>query len=243
LKISAEYFGIALKLALVAQIWLITIIPAVLAVLLFVPLVIIDTLRGRRFWESGSYWERTGSKMWNWYFKTKYASKLEKLSDTFNDLDRAWVANSWKSFIKIIFNTLNLDENYTTSYSLHWLIQQCETPSSVTIALQAIAGATRKIPNRPLELCDSSMKILQRLVSSTSGPTAAQDASLYARALKFLVPRSESYTEPSDGKSNEEVAVMIWDLKVQHERLVSVFLLYMGRVTKQAKYFLNATAT
>ncbi|CAE6474198.1 unnamed protein product [Rhizoctonia solani] len=88
---------------------------------------------------------------------------------------------------------------------------------STAVALQAIAGAASNIPLDPLKDCDASFKILQRLVSGGSGPTAAYDASLYARALSALTTLSQFNSEKAS-TSTEDLAVMIWNLKLQYEQ-------------------------
>ncbi|GAB1527908.1 hypothetical protein RhiTH_011096 [Rhizoctonia solani] len=110
-----------------------------------------------------------------------------------------------------------LDANEVKSHALKWLIKNCETPTSVAIALQAIAGATGAVPFAPLESCDASFKILQKLVSSGSEPSAAQDASLYARALNFLASCSQSGPEQETRARIDGVEPMVWELKVEHE--------------------------
>ncbi|CEL63393.1 hypothetical protein RSOLAG1IB_10729 [Rhizoctonia solani AG-1 IB] len=98
--------------------------------------------------------------------------------------------------------------------------RHCETPSSKAVALQAIAGATRKIPKQPLEERKSSKNILKRLVSTVSGSKAAQKASSYARALRFLVSSSPSDLQKNESSSGEkqDVAVMIRELELQNEK-------------------------
>ncbi|CAE6520752.1 unnamed protein product [Rhizoctonia solani] len=124
------------------------------------------------------------------------------------------------------------------SLALQWLIQNCETPSSVAIALQAIAGASSRIPPKPLISCQATLKIFQRLVSSGPDSQTKADAELYTRALWFLESgikssqefkrahdvlrnqRVEDDPEIESTKQTEGIEVMIWDLKAEHERQV-----------------------
>ncbi|KAG8732010.1 hypothetical protein FRC11_001109, partial [Ceratobasidium sp. 423] len=62
-------------------------------------------------------------------------------------------------------------EDQMKSLALKWLIQNCETPSSISIALQAIAGASSRIPTQPLRECEATLHILRRLaLNSTASP-------------------------------------------------------------------------
>ncbi|CAE7151870.1 unnamed protein product [Rhizoctonia solani] len=112
------------------------------------------------------------------------------------------------------------DQNWTISEALSWIIKYCETPSSVEVALQAIAGASPIIPRKPLEDCQASMKILQRLVSSASyrGNTSAH-LSLYARAYEFLSAPAQEDTYNT--KTAGDLEVMIWDLQSKNESYIA----------------------
>jgi hypothetical protein len=147
-----------------------------------------------------------------------YVARLELYHDAVQELSWTLIVEIWKPIIATLLNP-QTDEQ-TVSYSLSWLIQYCENPSSVSVALQAIAGATRKIQQAPLKKCKSSEEILKRLVSTPSGPKAAQEASLYARALGFLGSSSSSDSQQVKTRNNkkEDVAVMIWNLKSRSER-------------------------
>ncbi|CEL62412.1 hypothetical protein RSOLAG1IB_10453 [Rhizoctonia solani AG-1 IB] len=218
LCVLMEYLVVSLRFMAKFLLRLVLIISALPFMAACLPLVAIDTLLGRGFWESGSYWNRANDIIAFWYRETAYVSKIKDFQDTIGDLNRTWIADAGKRLIEVLFKLENNDQ--TVGYSLHWLIKHCETPSSVAVALQAIAGATRKIPKDPLEECKSSKKILKRLVSSPSGPKAAQEASLYARALRFLVSGTSSDLQQNESSSGEkqDVAVMIWDLKLKNEK-------------------------
>ncbi|KAG8762722.1 hypothetical protein FRC12_008893 [Ceratobasidium sp. 428] len=81
-----------------------------------------------------------------------------------------------------------------TSRALAWLIVNYEDIKSADIALQAIAGATAKLPMFPLRLCNAPLLLSERLQScfgtrQTTGEMYLKDrslleaASLYGRAL------------------------------------------------------------
>ncbi|CUA70792.1 Vascular endothelial growth factor receptor 2 [Rhizoctonia solani] len=126
----------------------------------------------------------------------------------------------------------NQDE--TISLALQWLIQNCETPSSVAIALQAIAGASSRIPIEPLISCQATLQIFRRLVSSSPGSQTKADTELYTRALSFLesgikldrgqdilvIQPVEDDPEIESSKQTEGIEVILWDLKAEHERQV-----------------------
>ncbi|CCO34109.1 hypothetical protein BN14_08201 [Rhizoctonia solani AG-1 IB] len=164
---------------------------------------------------SGHPWKQAQRRQRKWMMIERW--KMQELIVVLPSLIHLSLSDAGKRLIEVLFKLENNDQ--TVGYSLHWLIKHCETPSSVAVALQAIAGATRKIPKDPLEECKSSKKILKRLVSSPSGPKAAQEASLYARALRFLVSGTSSDLQQNESSSGEkqDVAVMIWDLKLKNE--------------------------
>ncbi|CEL63373.1 hypothetical protein RSOLAG1IB_10709 [Rhizoctonia solani AG-1 IB] len=218
LCVLMAYLGVSLRSMARVVLFSVALIPFLLAITACLPLAAIDTLLGRRFWKSGSYWHHACDKLEDWYQETAYLSKIDNFNDTIIGLSRTWIVDAGKLLIDMLFKSHNND--HTVSYSLYWLIKHCETPSSVAVALQAIAGATRKIPKDPLEECKSSNEILKRLVSSPSGPKAAQEASLYARALRFLVSSTSSDLQQNESSSGEkqDVAVMIWDLKLKNEK-------------------------
>ncbi|CCO34115.1 hypothetical protein BN14_08207 [Rhizoctonia solani AG-1 IB] len=218
LCVLMEYLGVSLQIMALVVLGSLMVIPPLPAMAACLPLAAIDTLLGRRFWKSGSYFLHAANKLMNWYVETAYCSKLMDFGDPIIGLSRTWIIATGKPLIDMLFTPQNND--HTVSYSLHWLIEHCETPSSVAVALQAIAGATDKILKHPLKKCKSSKKILKRLVSSPSGPKAAREASLYARALRFLVsnPSSDLQQNESGSGEKQDVAVMIWDLKLQNEK-------------------------
>ncbi|CAE6418761.1 unnamed protein product [Rhizoctonia solani] len=103
-----------------------------------------------------------------------------------------------------------------TSLALQWLIQNCETPNSVAITLQAIAGASSRIPREPLEFCQAALHIFRRLVSGSPENRVEMDNKLYTRALTFL----GSHPQPVRGRGTADMDVLIWELKSEHERQV-----------------------
>ncbi|CAE7071623.1 unnamed protein product, partial [Rhizoctonia solani] len=107
-----------------------------------------------------------------------------------------------------------------TSFALKWLIQNCETPSSVDIALQAIAGASSRIPLEPLESCQATLRILQRLVSSNPDNATKADTKLYSRALAVLGSRRDINQDARENREMGDIQVAVWDLKSEHERRV-----------------------
>ncbi|CUA75552.1 hypothetical protein RSOLAG22IIIB_05950 [Rhizoctonia solani] len=71
-----------------------------------------------------------------------------------------------------------------TSRALHWMIVNCETPRSVDVALQSLAGAEKGLPPTMLEKCDAWTLIRQRAesINPTEGEVDSV-RSLYKRAL------------------------------------------------------------
>ncbi|CUA75551.1 hypothetical protein RSOLAG22IIIB_05949 [Rhizoctonia solani] len=79
----------------------------------------------------------------------------------------------------------NETEDETTSRALHWMIVNCETPRSVDVALQSLAGAEEGLPSTMLERCDAWTLIRQRAESiDLAGERAETVNSLYKRALE-----------------------------------------------------------
>jgi hypothetical protein len=102
-----------------------------------------------------------------------------------------------------------------TSLALQWLIENCENPDSVSIALQAIAGASSKHPLEPLTQCNAALKILQKMVSSYSEDRL--ETQRYTRALKFLAHGDSSNQAGYDNNNAGELEVTIWELRSLNE--------------------------
>ncbi|EUC56418.1 transmembrane protein, putative [Rhizoctonia solani AG-3 Rhs1AP] len=115
----------------------------------------------------------------------------------------------------------NPKQDRVTSNALYWLIRNCEVPSSVDIALQAIAGANQDLPRQPLEACKAALLISRRLVSGRPYKESATDRQridLYVSALSFLGSHSVSISQDvAPNSSANEVEVMIWDLQSENE--------------------------
>ncbi|CAE6489857.1 unnamed protein product [Rhizoctonia solani] len=128
--------------------------------------------------------------------------------------------------IRNLFSSLHTwkirDGDLVTSLALGWLIQNCETPNSVSIALQAIAGASQRIPREPLESCQATLQILRRLVSSTGAIGSSSETQLYVRALAFLSSHSSAHAEmgTDNYRDTEDLEVLIWEFKLMHENRV-----------------------
>ncbi|KAG8752586.1 hypothetical protein FRC11_008222, partial [Ceratobasidium sp. 423] len=113
----------------------------------------------------------------------------------------------------------NPKQDKVTSNALHWVVRNCEVPSSVDIALQAIAGANRDLPRQPLEACKAALLISRRLASGRlykESATDRQRIDLYVRALSFLGSRLAS-RDTTPRSSTDEAEVMIWDLQSENE--------------------------
>ncbi|KAF8598464.1 hypothetical protein BDV93DRAFT_609819 [Ceratobasidium sp. AG-I] len=117
----------------------------------------------------------------------------------------------------------NPKQDEVTSRALHWLIVNCEVPSSVDVALQALAGATETLPKELLEKCDAAMLICRRLTASSSYVGDYKlSISLYTRALAFL--RSEfqrskqTDSRPVENTGLGRLEVMVWQMQSKNER-------------------------
>ncbi|QRW18570.1 Hybrid signal transduction histidine kinase [Rhizoctonia solani] len=225
MKKLSKLLALILKWASLISLCVIGLSPLPFIAVVLLPLALIDTVCGRPFWDDDSYWRRAFDSIWDNYTSTFVVSTMSYFINKIDDLEPSWlsdlIARLISHFADTVFGHFTSDQ--VTSHCLHWLIKYCETPSSTTVALQAISGAASNIPPGPLKDCEASFKILQRLVSGGSGPTAVYDASLYARALSALTTLSQSkFKEPST--STEDLAVMIWNLKLQHEHNLTVMI-------------------
>ncbi|CAE6446612.1 unnamed protein product [Rhizoctonia solani] len=159
------------------------------------------------------------------------AERLSQFSPTLHRHVDKWLESfvEWSNCSLVMlprnFPEAKRDENpkqdKITSNALHWVIRNCEVPSSVDIALQAIAGANRDLPRQPLEACKAALLISRRLVSSRLYKESATDIDrqridLYVRALSFLGSPSTSRNTASRSSTNE-AEVMIWDLQSENE--------------------------
>ncbi|EUC59575.1 transmembrane protein, putative, partial [Rhizoctonia solani AG-3 Rhs1AP] len=80
----------------------------------------------------------------------------------------------------------DLAQDETTAKSLVWMIENCETPRSVDVALQSLAGATKGMPYKPLAEWDVWTMIKRRLgAQDPSAQNAAKNRgdSAHAKAL------------------------------------------------------------
>ncbi|CAE7153854.1 unnamed protein product, partial [Rhizoctonia solani] len=111
---------------------------------------------------------------------------------------------------------LELSQNHVTSLSLSWLLEYCETPKSVALTLQAIAGATKSIPNEPLIKHGARWQILQQLVSNNPD----NYISLYSRALNFLQkqPAASPNGQLKADLGSSDIRTRIWDFQEHQDR-------------------------
>ncbi|CAE6468165.1 unnamed protein product [Rhizoctonia solani] len=116
---------------------------------------------------------------------------------------------------------LELSEDRTTSLALAWIIQHCETPSAVDIALQAIAGAGQGFPREPLLSCQAIWQIMLRVISHNSSHEDHARNDRYTRGLKFLGFDSNLISADERQKTEEDIELMVWDLKAKHERRIA----------------------
>ena len=80
----------------------------------------------------------------------------------------------------------DLTQGETTAKALGWMIEHCETPRSVEVALQSLAGATKSLPQYLLVQWDVWTLIKRRLVAQDPrGGDMGRDRS-YAAHTKAL---------------------------------------------------------
>ncbi|KAG8682767.1 hypothetical protein FRC11_014423 [Ceratobasidium sp. 423] len=117
--------------------------------------------------------------------------------------------------------SFELTDERTTSLALGWLVNNCETPRGVDIALQAIAGASSSIPKEPLLSGPAAEKIMQRLVSHSATDGEGSGNILYTRGLELLGFKSGLNSVDSEHGTTEDLEVMVWDLKSKNERQIT----------------------
>ncbi|CAE6434554.1 unnamed protein product [Rhizoctonia solani] len=101
-------------------------------------------------------------------------------------------------------------QDIVASRAISWMIANCEVPHSVDIALQAIAGANKQLPRKPLEQCNAALVISRRLGSGDLYTKAGTKlVSRYIRALFVL----GSDPEPTADSHKDELEIMIRDLQ------------------------------
>ncbi|CAE6503847.1 unnamed protein product [Rhizoctonia solani] len=115
-----------------------------------------------------------------------------------------------------------------TILALQWLIENCETPASVEVALQAIAGASQNHPREPLLQCEAALMINQKLaLSNILGSEMSElEDRRYTRALNFLESDGPSGSEfqPDRSLSGNELQVTIGRLQSSNELYISGLL-------------------
>lgn len=133
-----------------------------------------------------------------------------------------------------------LQQDKVTSQALHWIITNCETPRSVDVALQSVAGATNQLPVDLLESCGSSALIRHRFMAAdTLRVNPDQSLLLYSRALLFLEGEMQSRRLMSSGQNGQldcrldlasrsessRLEVLLWTIQFKIDRYVSFNLL------------------
>ncbi|CUA74164.1 glutamine synthetase [Rhizoctonia solani] len=124
-----------------------------------------------------------------------------------------------------------LTEKHTISLALKWLIENCETPSAVNIALQSIAGASQNVDKQPLIDSQATVQILQRMVSSDTSNKENGSIILYKRALQFLGSNSGGALD-LNSTQDSDIGAMFWYLNLQSERHIAEIMKNSGKTVK-----------
>ncbi|CUA68268.1 putative ribonuclease C609,01 [Schizosaccharomyces pombe 972h-] [Rhizoctonia solani] len=141
-------------------------------------------------------------------------------------------------FIKGIYDTFirtastnassMIPQDIITSQALRWLIETCEDPRSVDIALQAIAGAEDTLPLEPLKECNAPLMISRRLTAGSAHTKTSefkQVFQLYARALSCFQSSGGNETEAKPRTCDpEELWIKVRKLQNSTERELDVHL-------------------
>ncbi|KAB5590717.1 Ribonuclease [Ceratobasidium theobromae] len=148
---------------------------------------------------------------------------------------------AFSKFIKILQNALNpqkanhaddiSQDDKVSSRALQWMIETCEDPQSVDIALQAIAGAAPGFPKPELETCEANKMIRKRLIAgSLYSKNYERVFELYARALAFFQPPSSDKTKQEENNQAKELQRKIRALQTSTETKVANSLTRIGEV-------------
>ncbi|CAE6391015.1 unnamed protein product [Rhizoctonia solani] len=121
-----------------------------------------------------------------------------------------------------------IPQDIITSRALRWLIETCEDPRSVDIALQAIAGAEETLPLEPLKECNAPLMISRRLTAGSAHTKTSefkQVFQLYARALSCFQSSGASASEAKPRSCDpEELWIKVRKLQNSTERELDVHL-------------------
>ncbi|CAE6506280.1 unnamed protein product [Rhizoctonia solani] len=121
-----------------------------------------------------------------------------------------------------------IPQDIITSRALRWLIETCEDPRSVDIALQAIAGAEETLPLEPLKECSAPLMLSRRLTAGSAHTKTSefkQVFQLYARALSCLQPAAATAAEAKPRTCDpEELWIKVRKLQNSTERELDAHL-------------------
>lgn len=118
----------------------------------------------------------------------------------------------------------NQEEEKATSQALSWLVNNCETPRSIDVALQSVAGASDDLPVDILESCGIPKMIRQRFTSADARRSNSdQSLVLYSRALLFLEGlKHPEYSITMAGRlETGRLEILLWSLQFQVHRYVA----------------------
>ncbi|CUA72780.1 hypothetical protein RSOLAG22IIIB_05040 [Rhizoctonia solani] len=122
---------------------------------------------------------------------------------------------------------LELTEELITSLTLSWLIEYCETPRAVDIALQAISGASRRDPKEfePLFKSQAPEQILRRIVSDNTGDMEKLMNGPYVLGLETLDLQSVTNFATREHRISRDIEVMLWELKSKNELQIAELIM------------------
>ncbi|KAG8731584.1 hypothetical protein FRC11_003457 [Ceratobasidium sp. 423] len=148
-------------------------------------------------------------------YTTATSRFIQGLYDTFIRT----ASNNWSS---------TMEQDMITSRALRWLIETCEDPRSVDIALQAIAGADETLPLSPLKECNAPLMISRRLTAGSAHTKTTQFKhvfQLYARALSCFQPSGGNVADAKPRTCDpEELWIKVRKLQNSTERELDVHL-------------------
>ncbi|CAE6404181.1 unnamed protein product [Rhizoctonia solani] len=148
-------------------------------------------------------------------YTTATSRFVKGLYDTFFQT----AVNHWSSTIQ---------QDIITSRAIRWLIETCEDPQSVDIALQAIAGADEMLPLEPLRECNAPLMLSRRLTAGSAHTKTTEFKhvfQLYARALSCFQTSGGILSDVKPRSCDpEELWIKVRKLQTSTERELDVHL-------------------
>lgn len=120
--------------------------------------------------------------------------------------------------INLQSTTNEQEQDEVTRQQLNWMITNCETPRSVDVALQSIAGAADNLPMDIQKSTEISTLIQRRFISAEArGAHLSRSLLLYSRALLFLegVQYPNYHISKAGRSAAGRLEIKLWNLQFE----------------------------